>query len=123
MPVNEYMEKVTYPLSLLNTPVWLFDVDRLRIVWANSEALSLWNAPSLFELQHRDMADGISRAVNERLNQYCDDLAGTTISAAEHWTFYPKGRPCSFECFISAIEAPEGERWLLVNAASQDTHL
>ena len=121
MPVNKYMEMVTYPLSLLNTPVWLFDVDRLRIVWANTEALSLWNAPSLVELQHRDMADGISRAVNERLNQYCDDLAGTTQSAAEHWTFYPKGSPCSFECFISAIAAPEGERWLLVNAASQDT--
>ena len=121
MPVNDYMEKVTYPLSLLNTPVWLFDVDRLRIVWANSEALALWNSPSVIDLQQRDMSDGISRAVNERLNQYCDDLAGTTICAAEHWTFYPKGSPCSFECFISAIEAPEGERWLLVNAASQDT--
>ena len=121
MHVIEYMERVTYPLSLLNTPVWLFDVDRLRIVWANTEALSLWNAPTLAELQRRDMAYGISRSVNERLNQYCDDLAGTTNSAAEHWTFYPRGIPCSFECFISAIAAPEGERWLLVNAASKDT--
>ncbi|WP_169727404.1 putative bifunctional diguanylate cyclase/phosphodiesterase [Granulosicoccus antarcticus] len=114
------MKSITYPLSLLNTPVWLFDIDRLRIVWANTAAVSLWNASTLYELQQRDMADGISRTVLERLNQHYDDLTGNLTSVAEHWTFYPRGRPCSFECFINALDAPEGERWLLVNASSED---
>lgn len=121
MPVDEYMETVTYPLSLLSTPVWLFDVERLKVLWANAAGLVLWDASSLAELQQRDMADGISRKVRERLCQYCDDLAGSTSSAMEHWTFYPRGRPSSYECSISVIETPSDTHWLLVNAMRQDT--
>ncbi len=120
MSYQQYIKTISYPLSLLSTPVWLFDVDRLRIMWANQAGLVLWNAPSLEELQGRDMSDGITRTVCERLGQYTEDLSGTTNSVAEHWTFYPMGRSCSYECSISAIEAPEGARWLLINAIRQD---
>lgn len=121
MPVPQYIDTIVYPLSLLSTPVWLFDVDKLRIVWANEAGLELWNATSMQELQNRDMGEGMTRTVCERLDQYCEDLAGTSDSMAEHWTFYPKGRSCSYECSISGIEAPDSERWLLINATHRDT--
>lgn len=120
MSYQQYIKTITYPLSLLSTPVWLFDVGKLRVMWANEAGVDLWNAGSLEELQQRDMADGMTRTVCERLDQYCEDLAGTTNSVAEHWTFYPRGRSCSYECSISAIEAPQEARWLLINAIRQD---
>lgn len=120
MPDIQNLESFTYPLSLLSTPVWLFDVDRLRVVWANAAGLALWNASSLDELQQRDMAEGISRKVRERLNQFRDDLGGMTCSATEHWTFYPKGEPCTYECSISVLDVPDQERWLMVHATCED---
>ena len=120
MSYQQYIKTISYPLSLLSTPVWLFDVGKLRVMWANQAGLDLWNATSLEELQGRDMSDGMTRTVCERLGQYSEDLAGTTNSVAEHWTFYPMGRSCSYECSISAIEAPGEARWLLINAIRQD---
>ncbi len=120
MPYQQYIKTISYPLSLLSTPVWLFDVGNLRVLWANQAGLDLWNAPDLAELQGRDMSDGMTRTVCERLGQYCEDLSGTSNSVAEHWTFYPMGRSCSYECSISAIEAPDDARWLLINAIRQD---
>ncbi len=121
MTVDAYIKMVSYPLSLLSTPVWLFDVEQLQVLWANAAGVALWDASSLGELQQRNMTLGITRTVRERLNQYCDDLAGTTDSVTEHWTFYPKGRPCSYECAISVVDAPNQQSWLLVNATRQDT--
>lgn len=119
--VNNYLKSVTFPLSLLRTPIWLFDVDRLRIVWANAAALTLWDADSLDELLARDLSADISRKVRERLEQHSDDLMGTTNSVSEHWTFYPNGHPSTCECSISAITPPSGERWMLVNVIREDT--
>ena len=121
MIVDDYLKSVTFPLSLLHSPIWLFDVVRLRIVWANTAALTLWDAGTLVELQERDLSADISRKVRERIEQYSTDLSGTTNSLSEHWTFYPNGRPSTCECSISAISPPNGERWILVNAISEDT--
>lgn len=121
MPTQEYISSVTYPLSLLSTPVWLFDVDRMRVVWANEAGVKLWNAGSVEELCARDMGDGMTPIVNERLNQYCEDLTGSRDNVSEHWTFYPKGIACSHECSISAFDTPEPTRWLLIHAIRQDS--
>ena len=121
MTVDNFLKNVTYPLSLLRSPIWLFDVVQLRIVWANASALTLWDADSVSELQQRDLSADISRKVRERILQYSIDLSGTTDSLSEHWTFYPHGRPSTCECSISAISPPNGERWILVHAIRQDT--
>lgn len=117
---NKYMQSITFPLSLIRSPVWLFDVDSLRITWANPAGLALWDAPDLAELQSRNMSSDISRNVRERLDQYCTDLIGTTDTMTEHWTFYPNGSPSTFECSISAIQSPCGHRLLVVNATRED---
>ena len=117
---EKYLQSLTYPLAMIRSPVWLFDVDGQRIIWANAPALVLWDADTLTELQCRDMSAGMSRKVFERLEQYCADLTGTTKSVSEYWTFYPNGRPSTCEYSISAIKPPSGRRWLMVHTTRQN---
>ena len=120
---EEYMQCLSYPLALIRSPVWLFNVDSQKILWANSSAMLLWDSSTLSELCSRDMSAGMSRNVCERLDQYCADLTGTTDSASEYWTFYPNGRPSTCECSISAVQPPSGARWLMVHATRQNAVL
>ncbi len=120
MNQNNYLQSITFPLSIIRSPVWLFDVDSLTIIWANKAGLGLWDAADLAELQGRNMSSDISLKVRERLDQYCTDLIGTTETMTEHWTFYPNGEPSTFECSISAIQSPHGHRLLVVNATRED---
>lgn len=115
----KYLQSVAHPLSLIRSPVWIFDVDVLSFLWGNSAALELWGARCLDELQSRDAAQDISSKVKSRLRQFCDDLSGTTNSMLEHWTFYPHGRPTTFECSISSLAPPGGGSWLMVNAVEE----
>ena len=41
----------------LNTPLWVFDVDRHAMWWANPSALVFWRAESLKALLARDYSD------------------------------------------------------------------
>ncbi|MFK7993928.1 MAG: putative bifunctional diguanylate cyclase/phosphodiesterase [Granulosicoccus sp.] len=117
---DKYIQQIAFPLSYIRTPVWLFDVDGERFLWANSAALKLWHASTLAELQSRDLSRDISVKVRKRLDQYCVDLTGTSTTVSEHWTFYPKGRPATYECSVSAFRSPDGLRILMVNATQQD---
>ncbi|MFK8082392.1 MAG: putative bifunctional diguanylate cyclase/phosphodiesterase [Granulosicoccus sp.] len=119
--LDKYIESIVFPLEFIRSPVWLLDVNSLRFVWGNSAALVLWDAPTLTDLQNRNLSADISLKVRKRLNQYCIDLTGTTSTVSEHWTFYPKGRPTTCDCSISAFESPAGVSLLMVNAIQQDS--
>ena len=41
----------------MQTPMWVFDIEALRMQWANAAALHLWRADSLQELRERDFSD------------------------------------------------------------------
>lgn len=73
----------------LTTPVWIFDIEQMRMWWANTAALTLWNADSLEELLNRDWSD-YSEATEIRLQSYLDKFRQGD-SVTEQWTFYPKG--------------------------------
>jgi len=53
---------------LANRPVWVFDVDRKAMWWANDAAMTLWNATSLDALLSRDFSD-MSQASCKRLEE------------------------------------------------------
>eukprot|EP01036_Dinobryon_divergens_P011297 gene11297-15201_t len=61
-------------LQRMQTPVWIFDIDRRRVHWANLAALKVWNAPDLKELRERDMGKDMSATVAARLAQYQADF-------------------------------------------------
>ena len=57
-------------IDRLTTPLWVFDIDRSRVIWANQTALEVWNAVTLAELTARDLAEDMSISVAKRLKQY-----------------------------------------------------
>ena len=67
-------------LGQVRQPLWVFDIDRSRVHWANPGALAVWDATSLEELCSRDMAIDMSPAVAKRLLQYQSDFERTVRS-------------------------------------------
>ena len=97
-------------LSIAETialPIWVFDIDHCRVVWANAAGLQLWDASSLEELRGRNMSGDISSTVKARLEQYRQDFRADH-SFTEIWTLYPHGRPKTIRCIFSGIEFDDG---------------
>ncbi len=80
-------------IDRLTTPVWVFDIDNSRIVWANQAALEVWHASTLAELTARDLGADMSISVAKRLRQYQEDFEKGGATFSELWTLYPKGDP------------------------------
>lgn len=55
--------------NVLKHPVWVFDIERKAMWWANEAALVLWNADSLQNLLERDFAHDMSDATSKRLTE------------------------------------------------------
>jgi len=69
------------PFNLLVHPIWIFDIERKCMWWANDAAVSLWNADSLEELLERDFATDMSEATETCINGYLERFQkGETFS-------------------------------------------
>ena len=113
--------------NCLQTPVWIFDVDYMRMWWANQSAIHLWNADNLQELLDRDWND-YSDATHVRFQDYLSQFnQGHTVT--EQWTFYPQEEsPISVSCTFSAIWIESGRLAMLVEGTPQsidqvDSHI
>jgi len=67
------------PFDGLQTPIWIFDIQRLRMVWANQAALWVWAAPTLDGLLNRDFSQ-VSASTQARLLSYLEEFRrGQTV--------------------------------------------
>ena len=101
-------------------PVWVFDIDRSRVYWANPAALDLWRTDSLDELQERNMRSEMSPMVAERLKQYQQDFVHGA-SFTEMWTLYPNGDPCTMRLIFSGIRLDDGRMAMFCQAVEEGT--
>jgi len=108
-------------LSLSKLAVWVYDNDHARIRWANREALLLWKANSVDELQERDYS-GNSPATQARLDNYVRTIRNGE-EVAEDWTLYPKGKPATMTLYGSAITLDDGRLAILFQAMPKDQTL
>ncbi|MBO6755054.1 MAG: sensor domain-containing diguanylate cyclase [Roseibium sp.] len=92
----------------LDTALWIFDFDALRVIWANRAALEVWDADSLEELSARDLGADMSPAVSKRLNQYRTDFHRKDITFPEIWTLYPNGSPRTLQVLMRGIRLDDG---------------
>ncbi|OWY38736.1 GGDEF-domain containing protein [Xenophilus sp. AP218F] len=90
-------------LAALSLPVWVFDIDRQRVFWANPPALEVWGAQTLAELKARDMGADMSISVLRRLRQYQQDFERDNARFTETWTLYPNGAPRSLQVVFSGV--------------------
>ena len=99
----------------LQRPIWIFDPNGLRGLYANPKALELWGAETLDELLSRDFSQ-LSPAVRSRVSQLALATAdGTALS--ERWSFYPRGKPLTVQALISSLPLSDGAAVLLFEAA------
>ncbi|MBS3800671.1 MAG: diguanylate cyclase [Thioalkalivibrio sp.] len=87
-------------IARLTTPVWVFDIERTAMLWANPAALRLWEAESLEELRARDFRADISGPVRTRLLHYLERFRRDE-TVVETWTLYPHGNPVTLRCLCS----------------------
>ena len=95
-------------IEQLSTPLWVFDVDHSRVVWANQAGLEVWNADTLSDLIGRDLRLDMSVSVATRLKQYQEDFEKRGATFSELWTLYPKGKPKTLRIVYSGIKLPDG---------------
>lgn len=101
----------------LRTAVWVFDVERKRMHWANRASLRVWNAPTLDELLARDFASDMSRSTETRLRDYLDRFRRGEV-VPDRWTFYPKDSPLPVTVLsqASGVELEDGRLAMLFEA-------
>ena len=96
-------------MDRLQQAVWIYDIDKGRIIWANQSSLNIWQTDSLEELQSRELLVGMSSSVAKRLKQYqCDFIQDDCKQFREVWTLYPNGEAKSCDVVFSAIRLDDG---------------
>lgn len=108
-------------LDELQTAIWIYDIDRYCIVWANQAALKLWNSPSIKELKQRDLKTGLSEAVKNSLLQYQQTFFDNQVHQ-ENWVFSPKGKEVQAFCQFSGYRLADARMAMLVEATTSDMH-
>lgn len=103
----------------LKTPVWVFDIDLSRIVFANEAACALWSAPDEATLRARDLGSDMSITVSRRLKQYQSDFASNDAEFSELWTIYPDGVPKSIMMIFQGYVLPDGRMGMQCEAVTE----
>lgn len=112
---HHYSREELQLLNLLQRPVWVFDIEGKCMYWANTAALTVWNAKSLTELLARDFKSDMSNATERRLQDYLVRLSRGEI-IKEQWTTYPLGKAKTLSITASGIRIEGGQVTLMVEA-------
>lgn len=106
------------PAGRVRAPIWIYDLDRFCMVWANAAGLRFWRAESLGALRARDFAPQ-SQSSRQRLVDYNRILAdGASIE--EVWTFYPLGQARTERVALSLWPLDGGRPGLMVEVVGND---
>ena len=100
----------------LDVPLWVFDPEQQRNLWANAAALRFWHADSAEEFLSRDFTEH-GDAVRERLAVTAADHAQGKI-VREQWTLYPKGEPTTVMLVSRGMRTPDRRQVMLFAADS-----
>ena len=106
-------------LDIFEAPIWVFDIERHGMWWANRAAIRFWQAASLDELIGRDYSSD-SSTVRKRLRQIYNNapLGQPTLDS---WTLYPGDKPIPANLRYIPVQIGTGRRdALLIEAALSD---
>lgn len=99
---------------------WVYDFDKMRVIWANKPALELWGAPDMATLQLRDLSVDMSSSVKARLEQFRIDIARGAMFD-ELWTLYPDGKPHHLQIRFRGCITPDGRLAMLCEGTPLET--
>jgi signal transduction histidine kinase/ActR/RegA family two-component response regulator len=99
-------------LDLLERPIYVFDVERIGLWWANRAAVAFWGAVDRDELLARDFGADLSPSSVQRIAEILRRFEhGEHV--VEEWTCYPRGVPVPTRMSLSAIAIENGRIALL----------
>jgi diguanylate cyclase (GGDEF)-like protein/PAS domain S-box-containing protein len=98
----------------LDTPIWAFDAEHSRVLWANRAAVALWGARSADELLARDLSDRSLAARARTLALLSAVRAGE--SPEQTITLSPGGRPTQVPTRVTGVAMEHGRVALLFAA-------
>ncbi|EBA15345.1 two-component hybrid sensor and regulator [Roseobacter sp. SK209-2-6] len=96
----------------LATPLWIFDVERHGIWWANPAAIQFWEGRDLQDLLERDFSSD-SDTVRQRLRQIVRHSSGDH-RLQDTWTLYPQGVPKTVLLSFLPVLIEEGVSAVLI---------
>lgn len=109
-PTDQSDSTVLNALDLLNTPVWIWDLDNEKMIWGNPSCLELWGADSL---EHLLALNFENQPLKEKFQEIAEHFrAGDIVS--EEQTFHIKGTPTRISCQCQGISVPGCEFAALV---------
>lgn len=103
-------------LDIFESPIWVFDLERHSMWWANQAAIRFWRASSLDDLMARDYSTD-SSTVRKRLRQIFDNAA-LGHPTLDSWTLYPDGNPVPVNLRYTPVQVGTGYRDALLMEAS-----
>ena len=104
----DWMSELGAELEQLGRPIWIFDLEQRRMLWANTLGLRFWRADSVDGLRARDFASDMSEATASRLDGYKQRLMRNEVFT-EQWTLYPGADSISVRCRISGVGMDGGQ--------------
>lgn len=72
----------------VTTPMWIYDVERYAISWANNHALILWNHSQDNPLYKRDLSADMSQVIDHNIKQIAKESRRKPRKS--WWTLYPQ---------------------------------
>lgn len=95
--------------------IWIWDPDRLRIIWANEAGMRFWDERSLLDLVERDFApfDEAVHDFGELLHAVMTRESGRVKA---RMILAPSGRPVRVDCRAQRVDLPDGRPGLRVEA-------
>ena len=97
-------------------PVWVADLDTLKMLWGNDAAVGLWRAASSEELYQRDVLTGAPALALARVRHAIGQILKGEV-VCEEWVFYPRGKPTPVMLHMRAISLADGREAMLCQAA------
>ncbi len=101
-------------LSLVQAPIWVFDVSHHRMWWGNQSALRFWGAADVADLRARDFSSD-SEMVRQRLQLIVRNTPPGQC-ASENWTLYPQDRPSTVSLSFRSVRLSPTGVGLLIEA-------
>lgn len=104
-------------IEQLRNPIWIYDVEKYKLFWANRAGLEFWEADTLDELVQRDFKSDATEATQQTLEGYINEFRkGNVID--KWWRISPKDVDKHVLCRFSGIHIDDGRLAMLVEAHS-----
>ncbi len=123
LPIGrEWSPELESELTQIADPVWVFEPESVRVLWANPAALVFWKADSVPAIRARDFARNLSHVGKARVQRHRSQLKNNEV-AFDRWTYFPlEGSGVTVDALLVPVTAHDGQLALLVGAESCDAH-